>query len=362
MRASLVLLTFVVLVPFDSRPAAGQVVRGVVLEAAELAPVQGAMVVMLGESAAVHSSIITNEAGRFTLRARTAGSYALRVQRIGFRDTDTDAFELRDGETVERDIRVAHETIALAPITAEAQSRCVVRPTAGLAVASLWEEARKALLATALTSDRYRFTISLYTRQLDRGTLRTVQESSRQRTGPSTASPLVSLPAEHLLTRGFIEATDSGVMYYAPDAHVLLSDEFLDEYCFHVARDDRRQHPGLIGLAFGPVSRRGPPAIRGTLWLDQSSFELRYLEYSYVRYAMPDGPADRLGGRVEFEVLPNGTWIVRRYWIRMPVVESRTVRWGPREVVRPVVTSIVEEGSEVLEIVDSPGRARLPRR
>ena len=44
-------------------------------------------------------------------------------------------------------------------------------------------------------------------------------------------------------------------IYWAPDAAVLLSDEFLDTHCFHVTRNERRA-PGLIGLAFQPVRGR----------------------------------------------------------------------------------------------------------
>lgn len=341
--------------------AAAQMVRGVVQHQDSGEPVHGAIVALLDEAAAVQSSTLSDEAGRFVLRARTGGRFMLRVQRIGFHDAGTPLFELRAGSTLDRTILVAPAAIVLEGITAEARRRCVARPTDGRVVATLWEEARKALTATQLGRERYRFTVSHYTRRLELQSLRPIRERSEYRTGRAGSSPLVSMPVEQLLTRGFIEPTDTGTMYYAPDAHVLLSDEFLDAYCFRLAHDAPGT-AGLIGLAFEPVTRRGPPAVEGILWLDRVTFELRYLEYRYTRVGLPEGPVHQLGGRVEFEALPNGIWIVRGYWIRMPVTEWRTVVWGPagrRSTL--VMTGIDEEGGEVLEIAET-GRPRPERR
>jgi hypothetical protein len=70
---------------------------------------------------------------------------------------------------------------------------------------------------------------------------------------------------------------------FAPSALVaqaLLSDPFLDAYCFRLAND--APEPGLVGLAFEPVRRRDVADITGTLWLDAADARLRYLEFAYT--------------------------------------------------------------------------------
>ena len=342
-------------------PAAAQAVQGTVLQQDSRDPVPGAIVALVGDGSAVHATTLTDDNGRYALRARAPGRFAVRVQRIGFRDTESPAFVLSAGATTEQDVLVAPEAIVLEGITALARRRCVARPADGAAVATLWEEARKSLQATALSRDRHRYRLLRYTRELAPDDLHVLGETRSVRSGEAGTSPLVSLPADRLLTQGFIEDTDSATMYYAPDAHVLLSDEFLDAYCFRLA-GQATEEAGLVGLAFEPVSRRGPPAIEGTLWIDSASFELRHLEYRYTRTELPGGPVHRLGGRVEFESLPNGVRIVRGFWIRMPIIERRTVSWRLGQRTSLVMTGIMEEGGHVLSVTEAGPRIRpLPR-
>lgn len=356
MRTPSVIATILAASLLTPAALAAQAVRGGVYQSDTGEAVAGAMVVLIDEAGAPRTSGLTNEAGRFALNARTAGNYALRVQRIGFQDVFTERFHVAAGATVERDVRVAPQAIVLEGITAEARRRCVTRPRDGLAVATLWEEARKALAAAAYTEleSRYRFRVNYYRRDLDLNSLRVRREEMRGRVGFAEGSPFVSLPAERLLTEGFVSLADTASFYYAPDAHVLLSDGFLDAYCFRIA-EQGTQPDHLIGLAFEPADRRGPPAVQGALWLDRRTFELQHLEYGYTRVPAIDGPTHRLGGRVEFERLPNGTWIVRRWWIRMPQLQAVTARraGGPRATLR--ITALHEEGGEVAEVTAASG-------
>ena len=57
--------------------------------------------------------------------------------------------------------------------------------------------------------------------------------------------------------------------------------------------------------------------MKGVLWLDERTSELRAVEYGYTR--IPDGvDNERIGGTVEFLKLPSGAWIVHQWQIRMP--------------------------------------------
>jgi hypothetical protein len=338
--------------------AHAQHVRGTVYQSDTRVPVAGALVILIDEAGRQRVTVLTTESGGFIMNAGAPGRYALRVERIGFRNVFTPHFDLAAGQTVEQEVLASPQAIVLEGITAEARRRCVLRPQEGLAVATLWDEARKALAAAAYTEREamYRFSMSRWVRELDAASLRVLNESTNFRAGYADGSPFVSVPAEKLLRDGFVFMSDTASYYYAPDAHVLLSNGFLDEYCFRVAEQNDPTSE-LIGLTFEPASRRGPPAVHGTLWLDRTTFQLRHLEYGYTRVSMPEGPSGRLGGRVEFEPLPNGTWIVRRWYIRMPRIENRATPWrAAGQRVTPTIVALLEEGGEVTQVTqpDNP--------
>jgi hypothetical protein len=79
---------------------------------------------------------------------------------------------------------------------------------------------------------------------------------------------------------------------------------------------------------------------------------LRWLEYRYENLD-PEIRSNELGGRVEFRRMPEGGWIVPRWWIRMPLVAVQ--RTGPTGR-RRYVGGIREAGGLVLD-VEAAGRA-----
>jgi hypothetical protein len=240
-----------------------------------------------------------------------------------------------------------------APVTLEGievrgDQRCVVRPEEGLALTQLWEEARKALRVQAWTEEEglYEYQISNYERELGPGA-RVIQSETRETNTRVARIPFRSASAEDLLTHGFIRALEDGYFeFYAPDAGVLLSDPFLDTHCFRLTEDSRIQ--GSIGLAFEPIRGRSLPEIEGTLWLERESARLQFLEYRYANVPY-QGATDAAGGRVEFEGLPSGAWIVNRWWILMPRVTRFRL---PRRlaVSHYRVASFTEAGGEVLQV------------
>jgi hypothetical protein len=181
----------------------------------------------------------------------------------------------------------------------------------------LWEEVRKALAAAAWTSERgmYRFAWTRFERELaadGRRVLRQRPPVVRSELGPQ---PFVSIPPEVLAREGFVRVAVDSITYAAPDAGVLLSDAFLDTHCFTL---DQRAQGGeqLIGLRFEPIPGRRLPDIEGVLWLGRQTLRLRSVEYRYVNLPwMLD--RHNAGGEVYFRGLPNGTWIVNEWTIRM---------------------------------------------
>ncbi len=333
-------------------PLAAQAVRGQVVSESGGAAVPRAMVMLLDTSGKTRAGALTGADGRFSIAAPAPGTYVLRAERVGHASAVSPVLTLRAGETVEQRLVAPAQVVELAAISVRGGGRrCQVRPGEGQAAATLWTEARKALGAAAWARDARQSTYEVvrFDRELDPGSLRVLSDDRRVSTAVTT-HPFASISADSLSRHGFVQTGATGTFYYAPDAHVLLSDTFLDDHCFHVAEGGAE---GLVGLAFEPVRGREVPDVRGVFWLDRASAELRWLEYDYVR--LPGGlPEGKLGGRVEFERLPSGAWLVNRWAIRMPRVSQETVR--VQEVtgsttaaarVRERVVGIQETGGEV---------------
>ncbi len=302
-----------------ARPGAAQTVQGQLIDAGTGAPVEGSLVLLLNEAGEEVGGYLTNQAGRFILHAPEPGIYTLQSERIGYETTTSDPFHLARAQRFGLRIETAQTAIELEGILVEGDQQCLVRPGEGLRLAAVWEEARKALTVQDWTErdGSYRFQVTRYERELDI-LARTVQSETRQVLSGVTGVPIRSLPAEELMTQGFVRPSgDGGYDYYGPDASVLLSDQFLDTHCFHLTMELGR--PNEVGLAFEPVRLGGIPDIAGTLWLDAGTARLRTLEYRYT-WAPWEEARGAARGRVEFENLPSGAWIIRKWWIRMPQV------------------------------------------
>lgn len=331
--------------------AAGQVVLGRVVEAGEGNAVGGAMAALEDRSGRRLAEVLTRTgSGLFQLDARKPGEYRVRTDRIGYATTYSDWFRLAAGDTMTLPrIQASVQPVSLEGVVAEADRRCQVRPDEAMAVGRVWEEARKALAAAAWTQSRgmYDYELLGFVRQLDRRGRKVESEDRVRAHGPAKA-PYLSRPVDSLAAHGFARVTGDGSWFWAPDAGALLADFFLDTHCFQVVAggDDA---PGLVGLAFEPVSDRSVPDIAGTIWLEPRTARLRRLEYRYERLGVPSGLlAAEPGGSVRFRELPNGTWIVDSWSIRM-------FRAGATEhplTGRPAATleGVTEQGGEVLRV------------
>ena len=294
-----------------------QSVRGVVFEENTETPIAGAMVVLIDVNEGPVDRALTNVAGDFQTSADHPGRYRIRVDRIGYASLTTDTFDVGVQGAVRR-IEVPIEPVRLRGLDVSGGRRCEVRPEDGRVTARVWAEARKSLEAAAWTQSTgvYRYTLLHYVRDLDRDGERIMKEE-REFIRGSVEAPFQSLRGDELAARGFVYTQpDSGTFYYAPDAEAFLSDAFLDTHCLQL----RSVRDGSLGLGFQPIEGRALPEIEGVLWLNLETAVLERLEFSYVN--VPgirnlDGP----GGEVSFTRLPDGTWIVRDWWIRMPLLD-----------------------------------------
>lgn len=337
-----------------ARSLGAQAVRGELVEGAGGRPVAGAFVVLLDAAGKQVGGGFTDAAGGFLVQAPAPGSYTLRAERVGYAAARSPVLRLAAGQTLAYGLETSGAAVQLEGLVVQAEKRrCAALPEAGEQTAALWEEARKALGAAAWTESRrrFRYSIQQHERVMDVA-LRVQSEQGRRLTGYA-GSPFVAVPAERLAREGFTRQEGDSTVYYAPDAAVLLSDEFLDTHCFRVQQGEGETR-GMVGLAFEPVRGRRLADVRGALWIDPRSAELRHLEFEYTGLELR-GATDRLGGRVEFERLPGGEWIVPRWRIRVPVVGTDTLRVAANQFERRRIAGIREAAGEVLEVRSPSG-------
>ncbi|HUG41571.1 MAG TPA: carboxypeptidase regulatory-like domain-containing protein [Longimicrobiales bacterium] len=310
------------------------------------APLAGAFVSLLDDEGRVFRSGLTNEAGRFVFAAADPGPFRVRAEMIGRVSRVSATVAAGPGDTGRVSLDLRSHAIPLAEIRVDGDSRCRLRPDEASVLQRVWDEARTALAVQSWAEGEglYELEISTYERDLD-AEGRRVERETRRGTGVVTRIPFASLPPDELLSGGFVRRLDDGgYLYYGPDATVLLSDPFLDTHCFRLTRSAER--PGTIGLAFEPAGAGDRPDIRGTFWLDEGSGNLEVIEYQYARAPYPEAEGVA-GGRVEFEALPDGGWMIQRWAIRAPLLARQHALAGARDTGIRLV-GIRETGGEVL--------------
>ncbi|HEX6372028.1 MAG TPA: carboxypeptidase-like regulatory domain-containing protein [Longimicrobium sp.] len=300
-------------------PADAQTVRGRVLEAESGVPVPGALVRLLEPGGARVAAVLADSAGRYRLSAPAAGTYTLRAERVGFATAAAATVTLADGQTLDHDVRAASRRVVLPAVEAQGtRRRCAGQPQEGALAATVWDEARKALASAALAqqSGEYWFLTELRERQTALNGRRLGPDLTRRAVGQGR--PFVSATVDDLVTGGYVVLSPHRVELKGVDATAILSDEFVEHHCFGV-RAAGPEQPGLVGLEFVPLDGRVDPDVRGVLWLDRATAELRYVEYSYTGLHFR-GPVDRLGGRFDFRRLPSGAWMLLSWSIRAPLL------------------------------------------
>ncbi|HSU14156.1 carboxypeptidase regulatory-like domain-containing protein [Longimicrobium sp.] len=350
-------LTALLLLAAVAAPAAAQTVRGELVDPRNRAGIGGAHVFLMDAEGHNVASALTTSSGTFILRAPAAGSFTVRAERIGFVTTRSRVLSLAAGQTVDYRMEADLTALTLAGITAQSASRCVVRPGRNLETARVWEEARKALdvTRTALSDRMFRFRVRNWSRESDFNTGQAADGTIREAEAV-TDRPFSAVPLDTLRASGFIQTRADTTIYNAPDADVLLSDEFLDTHCFRIV-DSSDRDTSVIGLAFEPVREGRKSDVRGTLWLSRAPVELRYLDYQYTR-APIRGPGGVPGGRVDFKRLPNGVWIASKWLVRMPIRDADPVTEViPHAAAARQPSLVREEGGEVVAIDAANGAA-----
>lgn len=293
-----------------------QQLRVTVIDSANGRPVPGAIISILRSDGTRGAAVLGNELGIAILPViRDEGREQLRllIERVGYASASTLIQLSATPRSIE--VQLAQRPLLLPTIAIKDRRTCVGNPTESADAASLWEEIRKALTATVVSARQSAdWKIWRYTRALDLS-LRVLSESTSFRTA-TLATPFVTASPDELSQHGFVRDTAGERTYYAPDAEVLLSESFVRTHCFGVRRPAGAEP--LYGLSFQPSGNRRITDVAGVLWIEKATGQLRWMDYHYVTGASSDGQI--AGGQIHFTGLPNGQWIVERWYIRMPAL------------------------------------------
>lgn len=314
-RLALVCAALVGLASGVAAPVAAQTVTGTVLDVDTSEPLAGVLVSLLDPSDERAAATLTDEAGRFTLEPGRFGRFRLRAERIGLQTTTSASFDLFSTNPREERVLVGQRPIEIDGLIVDSRvEQCRIDEANAVRIQRWWQEVRTALDVSSVVQSQglAHFEVERYERAWTRDLSRVVEEGRYTEVGLSSR-PFVSVEAEVLAEEGFVRRGIGGSRdYYAPDADVLLSDAFLGRHCFSLTEHDDER---VLGLSFEPTSDETIDIV-GTLWVDTTTAELQSLDFRYVR---EEGvPENESGGRVSFEYLSTGAWIVHEWYIRMP--------------------------------------------
>lgn len=291
--------------------------------------------------------------GAFRVTVSARAQYALRVLRVGYLPFEGPLVDAQERNVVLPAIIVTSPQVLLAATTQSSRS-CTVDRDHGMAVATAWEEARKAMLSTTLL-DRDAQQDSLegewmtYDRLLDAGGRHVRSQRVAVRTH-FTQRVFRSAPVDSILRQGFVGNADDGIAYHLPDADVLLSPLFTAMHCFDL---DVSAPSHEVHVRFTPAPNASLRYdVTGTAVLDRSSGQLNAIRFRYT--GLPDTP-DPLagGGDVRFTVLRDGRWVVSSWMAQLPLqrAATRTAAPGTRAArsgrTAAVVTGLHQTGGSV---------------
>lgn len=304
-----------------ARLSAAQVVRGVVVDGAAQ-PVPGVAVMLIDGDARAVARALSSDSGTFRFRAVPPGRYRLTTLRIGYAPTTGQTFNVDATDEVVQRVVLSGVQIRLDTMRVVGQGVCKTQRDSAAATFAVWDQARAALTAAQLTGAErtLRATTVRYERYFD-ANQRTLRGQRVLMHVDSAGEPWQSLSPDSLHRAGYVATSlnDSSTTFFAPSIEALLSDVFAEDHCFHLQASDDASR---VGLAFEPVSsRRALIELRGTLWLDRQTAELRELEYSYANLT-PARVAEVAGGSMKFARAAKAGWVISGWNIRLPMLSA----------------------------------------
>ncbi|MGQ0703649.1 MAG: hypothetical protein ACT4PM_11010 [Gemmatimonadales bacterium] len=229
-------------------------------------------------------------------------------------------------------------------VRVKGKTPCQIHPETAVETADLWDAARRTLEGTApIDSAPPTLLVREWRRTLDfafRLRYEDVDTSVIH-----TRRPFEKPAPGNLERAGYIQRQAWSIVYYGPDADLLLSERFLRTHCFRRVEGEGPT-ADLAGLAFSPLPRTDRPDVTGVLWIDPAGGELRSVEYTWLN-PPEEARAPGIGGRTEFARLSTGGWMIQRWNIRMARPEA-----GPWRG----FDGYTDQGGEVLAVLTGAPR------
>ena len=275
-------------------------------------PLAGALVALVDSANRVIVEALSTADGMVSLNAES-GLYRIRVRRIGFRPFYSGPTRLPQTDILS--LRVESPRVVLNELVVSASAQCGRINRDAQTLASLWEEISKALLSSQLTVADLKEISRVQTFRRELGLNGEVLASDSINRTVANRRPFASVDPAALVELGYVRGNErTGWEFFAPDESVLLSAGFASTHCFRALR--QRNRPGEIGLAFEPAPKRRLSDIKGVIWLDERSSELREVEFRFVNAGVLSEFEPR--GFSRFRRMPSGAWLVSDWLLHLP--------------------------------------------
>ncbi len=311
-----------------------QEVRVEVVKHADGRPIPGTLLTLLSERDSTQLGRFSDQNGRATFRTPRRGGYRIRAERVGY-DTWTSVMLVPSASPIRVRAGMKLRSLRLPPVTGKGETHCSNLGEQATATGDIWGEIRKALSANKVTETQGLVSLDIegYDRVLDSAGNVVTERTDRRRANTLEPQKGVDSPA-----------------FKVPDAVSLLSQDFVGTHCFSSVRGSGAEN-GLLGLEFKPAQLGNKADLSGVLWLDPTTYSLRHLAFDYVNVPA-SARAARATGRVDFQPLAGGEWIVSRWRIRTPRSESGGVA-------RAIGAAHAEPTPEIIVAASDGGGTRI---
>jgi hypothetical protein len=280
-----------------------QTIRGTVHDNSTGRPLPGAVVTLFDANGAVLARALTDTGGYRI--ASGSGAARLQVRKIGFAPVDSAVRGL-----TRIDVRLSPLPHQLTPVRVVDSERCEARSDRGAALA-LWNEARSALLASALWQETKaaQSTIDRYERLFPNTTLRVTRSRVR---GTGRLLRAARTPTE-LASLGYRSHSASTEEYFSPDELVLFDDAFAGSHCFSLGK----AKDSTIAIVFTPDRTVRQVDVEGEVRFRTRPLDIAGIEF---RFTGLERQLARLepGGFVVYASTPSGVSIATHWQVRTP--------------------------------------------
>jgi hypothetical protein len=265
--------------------AQAAVIDGVVTRAQDSSAIAHALVRLQspdGNTWTVKQQHITNSSGRFYFPQLAAGSYRVQLLRIGYEPVISETVRVSESGTTHVALEAPSRPVVLATMNVYANPTCLSagQLASDARLSELWREARTGVETRRAFERQYSFrrTLNQEVVLYRRVGGRKVQKTARiLLSDPDSVSVRDARNQARNRTAGY----GSTMTITLPDEKEILNDDFLGAHCIESQTEEK---DGAFGLSFRPSRTRGDFVdVRGQIWIDASSYQVRRLEVEYLR-------------------------------------------------------------------------------